>query len=884
MQTIKKQQGMATILLVLLIGITVMLITASVARALMTKKEAATAAHAQTNAQILGWAGVNAFREYLLQIGKDSIAAIENIPNTVTLLSPDGTTLTVTNISADQCGIATPVGEQPRCTVTADIKAVNGSSKSATTIAAVYKLKVVDGELVVENKDVTSTLSGNTILTGVHFNAELPNTTAIFNNDGDLSILNLKSNGNIKELNINVNGDVYIDCAASDCSSISKININATGKVTLLNGGNYGTINAKKAVDVTTNVKIDEISSLEKVTLRTSSQAGIVRTNGSVEIQSAASADEIYAKGNVTSTGVGSKINSKLYAEGNVSLSSTTAGEIRTAGNLDLLAGSKVGNVYVKGEVTTSGTNTVINSIEAGGYINLLTTTVNGRIIGNKNIRLESTKVHGNVYSNGTNSSGRSLYLSLSDIYGEIFTRGSIYVLSGSAKNNAYVGTEVEFGKRLYMNPDNVKEKSSVPNNNPNPDIPNNGFITSLTDTLNQQIDPKTIFNTLIDVKPYKLDANYIFDSNTFATIGYEKRVYLNHLKNPSTGLIYYYKEEKNPNSNAILKKQYSYDPSKPENQRWTYLNDTGFYIAQYTLGGRVYSGALCLERNNNACKGEIVGYFPRLATTDTLGADINFGRTGSNWHLRAGTAPSSISNAVLAPGILYFDANLELTGNTASVNNSDTSAFTNSILAEGYIDLTVSDPRVYSPYNALRDGGNEAVICDRLLKDTSGAALNSSTTPITLSNKYLIPVNLCNSSGKFAKNMHLDDNGNPLKVTITDNNDRPQLVDKIDLGYVALMANLQITISGCSLVYGDVLSRRSVGGTSSCQNRLSHVVGGMSSQGKGISLNSSTHGSKITYANPDYTGNKTSNGTTTTYPTRKLTASTSESLWARYK
>ena len=61
MQALKKQQGIATILLVLLIGITVMLITASVARALITKKEAATAAHAQTNAQILNWAGGAAF-------------------------------------------------------------------------------------------------------------------------------------------------------------------------------------------------------------------------------------------------------------------------------------------------------------------------------------------------------------------------------------------------------------------------------------------------------------------------------------------------------------------------------------------------------------------------------------------------------------------------------------------------------------------------------------------------------------------------------------------------------------------------------------------------------------------------------------------------------
>ena len=64
MHTFKKQQGMATVLLVLLIGITVMLITASVAKTLVTNREAGVSAHAQTNAQLMGWAGVSAFKDF----------------------------------------------------------------------------------------------------------------------------------------------------------------------------------------------------------------------------------------------------------------------------------------------------------------------------------------------------------------------------------------------------------------------------------------------------------------------------------------------------------------------------------------------------------------------------------------------------------------------------------------------------------------------------------------------------------------------------------------------------------------------------------------------------------------------------------------------------
>ncbi len=55
MQTLKQQQGIATVLLVVLVGITVMVTTASLSRTVTAKKEASVAAHAQTNAQIMAW-------------------------------------------------------------------------------------------------------------------------------------------------------------------------------------------------------------------------------------------------------------------------------------------------------------------------------------------------------------------------------------------------------------------------------------------------------------------------------------------------------------------------------------------------------------------------------------------------------------------------------------------------------------------------------------------------------------------------------------------------------------------------------------------------------------------------------------------------------------
>lgn len=56
-----RQKGGVTILLVVLLGVAAMVATASVAYSINSKKEANVAAHAQTNAQMMAWAGTSAF-------------------------------------------------------------------------------------------------------------------------------------------------------------------------------------------------------------------------------------------------------------------------------------------------------------------------------------------------------------------------------------------------------------------------------------------------------------------------------------------------------------------------------------------------------------------------------------------------------------------------------------------------------------------------------------------------------------------------------------------------------------------------------------------------------------------------------------------------------
>ena len=61
----RRQRGVATVLVVTLVGISVMLATAFVVLSVGDKKEASVTQYAQANVQTLNWAGVSAFNQYL---------------------------------------------------------------------------------------------------------------------------------------------------------------------------------------------------------------------------------------------------------------------------------------------------------------------------------------------------------------------------------------------------------------------------------------------------------------------------------------------------------------------------------------------------------------------------------------------------------------------------------------------------------------------------------------------------------------------------------------------------------------------------------------------------------------------------------------------------
>lgn len=690
-----RQSGIATLLLVTLIGITIMLASTAVVLMSTARKDVSSASHAQSNAQVMAWAGVSAFNALLSMKANDDLELLKTLHGSEIVLKESPQRIIAKNIKVDGCS---DINES--CLIFADITASNASAASAAVINSVFDLKF--NRKIETDKSIS--LTGNTIFTGgtTISSDAIVSSNVVLNVDGNLSLnLGFKTE-NISVLDIHSTGDVYIDCGVRDCGE-SIINVTSEGDVTLVNGRYFGDINA-----------------LGKVTLRIGAHAQSIKSLENVRLESGSTARDIKTKGNV------------------IASASTVYGDIKASGYIRLFAGARVnGSLYARGDDKGPGSSVVSHS---------------------------ASTVEGSVYANG------DLYLwGLGSIRGNAYLTGKVRGISGVLEGKKNVSQDYPIVANIIEGFDDE-------------------FITSVYE--------KTSFVTRVDVRAYKDEANYIFTkSNKF------DHVYLNKLTNKANGNSYIYKDGA----------QYAVDTGGNEKL----LSSNGFALGDYKINEEIYTGAICLAvGGNNFCKDEIVGYLPRISVGRTLGVKDDYGYSSERWRVRSIKNSSEIENAVLAPGIMYFEGTLEFAGSANIQADSHSNAFTNSFLAEGKIWNIAFSPRIYSPFNVLRESDDYVpLICNRQLRDTDDLLFDAvKRIPSTLSNTYLIPNNLCDSDTEFNRSMDKDFEGNKQQVII---DDTP--VDKLELGYVAFMANDKIHIGACSQIYGDVLSRKEITISAGC-------------------------------------------------------------------
>lgn len=788
MQTLKQQQGIATVLLVVLVGITVMVTTASLSRTVTAKKEASVAAHAQTNAQIMAWAGASAFHDYILQQGKNGIADILTLNGQSIVLKANATQeITASNILVIGCAANGDI-----CKISADISADNEASQAATTLNVVYEFEVKDGTITSSSKSAKMVLGGNTKIAST-IEANHPDTELELNVDGNLWLQTGATLKNISKLTINSTGDVLINCSTIDlgasllngiCGGVD-IDINAAGRIEITDtgSGSFGNLTAKGPISISgtsaLNVKsldtvslwlgatAENITSNGKVELHAGTRANNIASNSDVTIHTGSKAGNIKAR-NITVTGVGARAKN-LTAIGNVELwLGGQVDDILAKGAVEIHTGSEAKNIKAGGRVLITGAGARANNVETASAFEAW---IAGRraddVYANKIMLAAGVRI-GNAYS-------------ASKIVNEINTNTFVNNRATSVDRNSSVATS-----KIKALEEQLASIAAP-------------FVN--TSSIETYIDEKNSFEkTRVDVKQYKSEANYIFTmenlnrSEKLLTI----RVFLNHLKNATSGEEYIYENDTQYRIKDGVKTQVS--------------DGNGFYLGRYSINGKneIYIDAICEEVEQrtlfnqvykNVCISEIVGYFPQVGVTNKITGDmwepIGHDSVSNIWYIRAFFDNSDISNPMLTPGILYFEGSLAIHGK-AGLTNPKNNTFTNSFLAEGNINITTAAPTIYSPYNILREKPNAEIICNRKINPSV------TTVPPTVSNTYLIPTNLCKSNTEFSYSMNNDENGNPLMVNIDG-----QDTTKLDLGYVALITNKKVNFIGiCPHIYGDIFSK----------------------------------------------------------------------------
>ena len=817
----QNQFGGVTILLVILVGVAVMVATASLAYSINSKKEASVAAHAQTNAQMMAWAGTSAFYEYIKAKGATSLDDFKALNATsVTLKNSGGQEVIAKNISIT--GACAADGDL--CEISADISAKNAASKAANTVNVRYKMRVQDGTVVPVAKFKAS--FGGDVLVDGKIIAEAANTDAeITVKGGDLWLNAGAQVNNFANLTFNVEGNVIIHCTASNCGNVGKMDINAGGYIYITDTGfgHFGNLNAKDYIRISgttannlnavgyvalvAGAHADDIKAGGDVDLAggigaLASSAKNIQSNGNVVMNNGSSAQNISAAGNINMVGgLGALVVTAgdLSANGNVDLRGATVKNIQARGNVALADGAKSKNIKSNGNTTLTISGTKVDgNVETLGYIYMSTDAV----------------VTGDGTARGDNKTtqGSSIYMiSGAKILGSVYAKGSVRLITPFTTGQVYATDKVMNGigtKTFLGGAAGWQDYSSTATTKTNQlsEVP---LVSSVdTQVIKDAVDGKFDFNNNVDVRVYKNEANYIFTKVNKIT-----RVYLNKLKDPATGNIYSYKMDSTDSTFKQYEKIAGVD---------TLVGDGGgFYLGKYTLGGtQKYVGAICKSVANGSCTSDIVAYLPRVSAEDqpfgTALETLNYTTTGDGfWQVKNFFQNSTIDNATIAPGIFYFEGELRIHGNPNIQSDPTSNAYTNTFLAEGDITALVVSPRIYSPYNILRVKSDASVICNRNLAQANGTIYTSapSTTPTSSGFKYLVPTNLCKNDTQFAYNMDRDPATNQRTIVVIDWKNVP----KLDLGYVALMSNKVVRLGTCSQIFGDVLARERIEVTGAC-------------------------------------------------------------------
>lgn len=293
-----KQQGFATILIVLLVGLALAASMLGTAYYVRNSQSSLIADHALTNVQSGVWTGVEATRQYLQKLSQDQLQSLEE----KTLTFTKSNTTTTGSLSNNGWMVAyinevkVPTGSDTIYQITATITNKSDLSKASSKVQVIYDINYDN------NSGENTTTSSN-------------NGTSIAN--------------------------IYSDFDASGGISITQ---NGTSTAVINVGGNFTT----GGVSLT---GIETLNVIGNVTLTSSTKIPYVYTNGYIELKGSAAITKIgSAKKYISDNSGGS--NGSLYADGSITLSNGSTASADTLSDIVLTSWPTLTNGIAKGTIT----------------------------------------------------------------------------------------------------------------------------------------------------------------------------------------------------------------------------------------------------------------------------------------------------------------------------------------------------------------------------------------------------------------------------------------------------------------------------------------------------------------------------------------------------
>lgn len=452
-----KQQGVATLLLILLMGLGLTVTALGVMHSVRSVQDRQLSVNASTQTQLRAWNGVEIIRRYLETLSSSALDELKPQKDLIISIGSDTETIKARIYSNHY-------EATDGYTIAVNITA-KSSTLAATSIQAVYLIKP----------------SGSTGSTGG------TTTTPTTNN-----AINIYQN-------LTMTGGLSYSGGTS-----GNVAFNVEGVVTLTNASVTG-INLIRATDnisVNSSIAIDELYSNKSIYLSGSATVLKASALDSINISSGGTQGALYANRNINIT---NGTTTTANALGFITASSGGAHGTFTAGETIGLTNGSIATANAVGTITTSGSSGTSGTFNSQTYVNASRPV---RIINSNGAVQYSSYENSSINAVGSVEINGSATVTVN-------TKDSITVRSGSLsnlraeKNLSFYGwgsaTGVIGGSltKQYTNNNNV-------NITTNPNLSVN--LTPVSVNLMSELQPFTMDPPRVDAYEYKDSANYIFE------------------------------------------------------------------------------------------------------------------------------------------------------------------------------------------------------------------------------------------------------------------------------------------------------------------------------------------------------------------------------------